>query len=473
MDKQTKIIATISDRRCDPEFLTELWKAGMNAVRINTAHQGPADTLKVIENVRKVSDTISVIIDTKGPEVRTRGIEDALVVSTGEKVFIGKAVDGMQGFQTSYESFVKDVPVGSSVLIDDGSVAISVDEVKGESIIGTVQNNGEIGKNKSINVPGVHLHLESLTQKDREYIDFAIEQDIDFIAHSFVRNKQDVAEIQKILDAADSKIKIISKIENQEGVNNIDEIIDVSGGIMVARGDLGIEIPAEEVPAIQKTIIKKCIHKNCPVITATQLLHTMIDNPRPTRAEVSDVANAVYDGTDVLMLSGETAYGKYPLESVKTLAKIASTIEFKTPRMRDKPITSERNRLRNYLVKSAMKATLELEIKALVSDTETGHSARTISSYRGDVPIFAMSPNKRVVRELSISYGIRPFYQEIQKSTDKLVVAMLQTLVDNNAIDEKDLVCVIAGTPGHSKGSNFIEINSAELVLSGRKDHQN
>ena len=319
--KRTKIVATISDKRCEIGFLRELYEAGMNVVRLNTAHQTLDEAMKVVRNVRAVSDQIALLIDTKGPEVRTCDIVVPVRVGKGEIIFMtgDRTLVAEKLIHVSYEHFVRDVQIGDKILVDDGDVELIVRDKKENCLELEASNPGEIKDKKSINVPGVNMHLESLSDKDRKFIQFAMDNKLDFIAHSFVRNKQDVMEIQQILDEQHSNIKIIAKIENQEGVNHIDEILDHVYGVMVARGDLAIEIDAEKIPLIQRYIVNKCIESKKPVIIATQMLHTMIDHPRPTRAEVSDIANAVFSGTDAIMLSGETAYGDYPLEAVKVM----------------------------------------------------------------------------------------------------------------------------------------------------------
>ncbi|WP_347915729.1 pyruvate kinase, partial [Bacteroides fragilis] len=317
MLKQTKIVASISDQRCEVEFIRDLFKAGMNVVRMNTAHASREGFEKLITNVREVSNRIAILMDTKGPEVRTTAIAggEPIPYQIGDKVkIVGNPAQETtrECIAVSYPGFVHDLQVDGDILIDDGDLELRVIEKTDEYLLCEVQNEATLGNRKSVNVPGVRINLPSLTEKDRNNILYAIEKDIDFIAHSFVRNKQDVLDIRQILDAYGSDIKIIAKIENQEGV---------------ARGDLGIEVPQERIPGIQRLLIKKCILAKKPVIVATQMLHTMINNPRPTRAEVTDIANAIYYRTDALMLSGETAYGKYPVEAVKTMAKIAAQAE--------------------------------------------------------------------------------------------------------------------------------------------------
>ena len=394
MLKKTKIVASISDLRCEEDFIRDLFNAGMNVVRMNTAHASREGFEKLIANVRKVSNRIAILMDTKGPEVRTTDLAggEPIAFTTGDRV----KVTGNPGKETnrecisvSYTNFVHDLNVGETILIDDGDLELSViakDEAANE-LTCEVKNEATLGNHKSVNVPGVRINLPSLTEKDRNNILYAIEKDIDFIAHSFVRNKQDVLDIRKILHEHNSRIKIIAKIENQEGVDNIDEIIEVADGIMVARGDLGIEVPQERIPGIQRVLIRKCVMARKPVIVATQMLHTMIKNPRPTRAEVTDIANAIYYRTDALMLSGETAYGKYPVEAVKTMAKIAAQAEIDKLSENDIPIPLEDNcDVTEFLAKQAVKATEKMNIGAIITDSFSGYTARNLAAFRGKNP---------------------------------------------------------------------------------------
>jgi pyruvate kinase len=328
--KKTKIVASISDLRCEVDFIQQLFDAGMNVVRMNTAHASREGFDRIINNVRTVSNRIAILIDTKGPEIRTTKINEPVNYKTGEKVMVAGAPEEMttrERICVSYESIAKDVKVGGTILIDDGELALQIETIEEGELVCTMLNDGKLSSRKSVNVPGAQIQLPSVTEKDYNNILYAIEKNIDFIAHSFVRNKQDVLAVQKILDEHNSDIKIIAKIENQEGVDNIDEILEVAYGVMIARGDLGIEVPQQKIPGIQRQLIRKCVLAKKPVIVATQMLHTMIENPRPTRAEVTDIANAIYYRTDALMLSGETAYGKYPVEAVKTMATIAQQAE--------------------------------------------------------------------------------------------------------------------------------------------------
>ena len=392
--KKTKIVATISDKRCDVDFLSNLYIAGINVVRLNTAHQTLEQAKKVLDNVRKVSEQIAVLVDTKGPEMRTTAMQndDGFDVNQGDVVVISGHAEKLSSedrLYINYPEFVHDVPVGATILIDDGEIALKVTDKTPDYLLCTVLNAGKIKGRKSINATGVHVKLPSLTVKDIEFINWAIDNEVDFVAHSFVRNKQDVHNVQKILDEKNSHIKIIAKIENQQGVDNIDDILGSVYGIMVARGDLGVEIEAEKIPVIQRMLIKKCRERKKPVIIATQMLHTMIEHPRATRAEISDVANAIYQRTDAIMLSGETAYGMYPLEAVETMSKIAIEIEQNLQPDTNIQLNHVTEPVTATLSISAVEATNKLPIKAIVIDTITGRTRRYIATYRPSVPVIA------------------------------------------------------------------------------------
>ena len=465
MLKKTKIVTTISDRNCDPELIKTLNEAGMDVVRLNTAHQTHKDTLKVVNNVREVSEKIALLLDTKGPEIRTTKAIESIPVSFGDKVTLKGDPEGITSREcvyVNYKGFVKDIPVGSRILIDDGDIElVAIEKVK-SSLICEVANSGEISGRKSVNIPSVHVKLPTLSQKDIDYIHFAVDHNLDFIAHSFVRNKKDAIAVQKILDERGSNIKIIAKIENQDGVDNIDEILDHVYGVMIARGDLAVEIPQERIPIIQKMIIEKCISRRKPVITATQMLHSMIQNPRPTRAEISDVANAVYDGTDAIMLSGETAYGKYPVEAVKTMAKIASEIESSKRQINETPLLIINNEISAFLARSAVKASLELNAKAIIADTNRGRTVRALAAYRGNKIIFAQCYHQSVMRELALSYGVYANFSKLNETTEAFLCDALKDLKRKYKVNKKDRLVVLAGNFGLSHGPSFIEISTAQ-----------
>lgn len=466
--KKTKIIATISDKMCDIPLLTRMFEAGMNVVRMNTAHQTPEQALKVIENVRAVSDRIALMIDTKGPEIRLTDINGDIPVKSGEILCLKGSPtipSSRECLYLTYADIAADVAVGDRMLIDDGDIELRVIDKKADALICEVKNDGTIKGRKSVNLPSVKIkRLPSLSEKDRRFVEFAADQDIDFIAHSFVRCKEDVMAIQEILDAKNSPVKIIAKIENQDGVDNIDEILDHCFGVMVARGDLAIEIPAERIPIIQKHLVQKCIQRRKPVIIATQMLQSMITQPRPTRAEVSDVANACLDRTDALMLSGETAFGRYPVESVKMMTKIAREVESSLSTFVDTSYEGE-NDVTGYLAKAAVKSALRLNTKALLADTISGKTIRSLAAYRGENRIYAFCYSKRTMRELALSFGVRAYYMQRDLSSHEFITTALSQLMDEHRITEDSLMTVLAGNFGSDNGASYVEISTAKNLL--------
>lgn len=477
MKKNTKIVASISDRRCSVDFIRELYEAGMNVVRMNTAHASKEGFDEIIKNVRTVSDQIAILIDTKGPEVRTiASNQDSIEFKTGDIVKIKGSTEGTttkECIYVSYTKFVEDLSVGKQILIDDGDMELIVKEKNNDELVCEVCNDAVLGNRKSVNVPGVRINLPSLTEKDKNNILYAIENNLDFIAHSFVRTAQDVMDIKEILDSHNSPIKIIAKIENQEGVDNIDSILKVADGVMVARGDLGIEIPQERIPGIQRMLIRKCIFARKPVIVATQMLHTMIDHPRPTRAEIADIANAVLSSTDALMLSGETAYGKYPVEAVKTMTKVAIEAEqYKTKDDELKiPLVENYTDVSSFLAKQAVKATQKLQVKGIITDSYSGNTARSIASHRGKCPVYALCFNKTTMRQLALSYGITPYYLEAKDNTREYLKEALQQLVANHALQPDDMVAYLNGSFSGNSGTTFLEINRISTVLEKFNDY--
>lgn len=466
--KQTKIVASISDLRCDPDFIRSLFLAGMNVVRMNTAHATEEGIRKIVANVRSVSPHIGIMIDTKGPEVRTTAVENPIQYKTGDvvKIFGRPEMETSHDIiNLSYTNITEDVNVGDDMLFDDGEIDMKVIENTGPMLVARVQNDGVLGSHKSVNVPGEHIDLPALTSKDKRNIELAIELDIDFIAHSFVRNADDVRAVQAILDGHHSDIKIISKIENQEGVDNIDEIIDASYGIMVARGDLGIEVPIERIPGIQRRIIRKCIQQKKPVIVATQMLHTMIHNPRPTRAEVTDIANAIFYRTDALMLSGETASGKYPLEAVKTMARIAEQAEKdKIPENDIDPMVGDIDQ-KLFLAHAAIEATKKIGVKGIITDSETGQTARDVAAFRGPTPILAICYKEKTQRWLNLSYGVIPVYQKGRISNQKMFIAAVRMLRQKGYLTPEDKIAYLSGSFGEGGGTTFVEINRVSRVF--------
>lgn len=467
--KQTKIVCSISDFRCDVEFLRKLFFEGMNVVRMNTAHATKEGMTQVIKNVRAVSPHIGILIDTKGPEVRSTTVKEPISYKTGDvvKIFGRPEMESTHDIvNVSYKDFCRDVHEGNHILFDDGALDMLVMENTGPMIVAQVQNDGVLGSRKSVNVPGVHIDLPAITERDRSNILFAIEQDIDFIAHSFVRSAADVKAVQDILDEHNSDIKIISKIENQEGVDNIDEIIEASYGIMVARGDLGIEIPLERIPGIQREIIRKCVHARKPVIVATQMLHSMITQPRPTRAEVTDIANAIYMRTDALMLSGETATGKYPIEAVKTMSTIAEQAERDRQRLSgfDIPLSPNCSQ-KEYLAYAAIDSTRRLGVAGIIADSMTGEVVRYLASFRGPKPILAICYRDKTQRLLNLSYGVIPVFQQDANSPEFTFLAALRMLKQKGYVTMDDKIAYLSGNLGLAAGTTFLEINPVRRVF--------
>ena len=470
LKKQTKIVATVSDKRCEVDFIRSLFEEGMNIVRLNSAHLNEEGLLKIINNVRAVSNRIGILIDTKGPEIRTTVAHEPVELKAGDVICVQgnpEGVSSREGLFVSYPNLANDMEEGGNILIDDGEVELVVDKKEGDCLRCIVQNDGVIGSRKSVNVPGVRINLPSLTEKDKKNIEFAVKQDLDFIAHSFVRNKQDVLDIQKILDRCGSPIKIIAKIENQEGVDNIDEILEAAYGVMIARGDLGIEVPQEKIPGIQRALIRKCVGAKKPVIVATQMLQSMIQNPRPTRAEVTDIANAIYYRTDALMLSGETAYGKYPVEAVRTMRKVAAEAEKTKIAANDIRVTFSDDDMDvvSFLAKQAVKSSARLGVKAIITDSYTGRTARYIAAFRGKAPVYAICYRERTTRELALSYGVWAVYQPDVKDSRQYFLQALQALLDTNLVEKESLVAYLSGSFGEGGGTSFLELNYVNKIL--------
>lgn len=461
-EKRTKTICTLSDDRCDVDFIRSLYSMGMNVVRINSAHATMDGAARIVRNVRAVSDRIALLIDTKGPEVRMTATESekGFEVSTGEilNIYGGRPrISGRQGIYTNCSTLVKDVPEGSRILIDDASIELTVLSKDNEKLICRVCNKGVIRGKKSINIPEVHIPLPSLTDNDRKFINWAIEADIDFIAHSFVRSSNDLKEIHKILKEAGSHMKIISKIENQQGIDNLNDILHESYGIMVARGDLGVEIPPERIPMIQKHIVEECRKCRKPVIIATQMLHSMIENPRPTRAEVTDVANAIFQGADAIMLSGETANGKYPLEAVSTMSRIAAEAEKSLGISLDLKFNEVLKPIAATLAYNMVEASTRLPVKAIIIDTWTGRTGRYLAEFRPKVPVYAMCYRKFTVRELALTFGIEGYHFDIQESKEEMVRNSIRILTEAGKLSKGDLVGFVGGSFNDALGASYME----------------
>jgi pyruvate kinase len=465
--KRTKIVATISDKHCEPDFIKELYEAGMDVIRINSAHLDIDGALRIIRNTRKVSDKIAILVDTKGPEIRTTICDNPIPLKKGAAInIIGdpSKKSSPETIYVTYEAFSSDIPLGSLILMDDGEIELRVLRKTGNALECTIENDGILTSRKSVNIPSVKIQLPSLTDKDRTFIEMAVKNNVDFIAHSFVRSKKDVLDVQAVLKSFNSGIKIIAKIENQEGVDNLDDILDNVYGIMVARGDLGIEIPYEQIPGIQKMIITKCIIRRKPVIVATQMLHSMITNPRPTRAEVSDIASAIYSQTDAIMLSGETANGKYPVEAVKTMTKVALEVEKNKEKFMNIPYLNVTGEISAYLAKVAVKTAFRIGARGIIADTTGGRTIRDMASYRGIDLILAQCYSESTMRELALSYGVYASYQERKTSVDEFIHIALKNLIVTHNLQGDDIVVVLAGNFTGGAGFSFIEVGSVQYL---------
>jgi pyruvate kinase len=465
--KRTKIVATLSDKKCDPSFIKELYDAGMDVIRINSAHSTVEGALGLLRNARAVSDKIAVLIDTKGPEIRTTVCDNPIFLKGGTILKMKGNPDCKTTDEcicVTYLSFAVEIPIGTVILIDDGELEIRVLSREDDALVCRIENDGTLGSRKTVNIPGIRINLPSVTPRDREFIKMAAEEGIDFIAHSFVRNRQDVRDVKALLEEAGSDIKIIAKIENQEGVDNIDEILEEVYGVMVARGDLAIEVPYEKIPAIQRMLINKCIKARKPVIVATQMLQSMITNPRPTRAEVSDIANAIYSQTDAIMLSGETASGKYPVESVKTMAKVALETEKNKEQYLERPADTVTGEVSAYLAKVAVKTSVRIGAKAIIADTAGGRSIRDMASFRGIKPIMAQCYQRNTVRELALSYGVYPEFTDRKETLMETVDHALSRLEDSKELRRDDIVVVLAGNFSGGAGFSLITVGSVDYL---------
>jgi pyruvate kinase len=468
--KKTKIVCTIGPASESEETLEQLIESGMNVARLNFSHGDHDEHLTRIKRIRKISEKlgqpVGIMLDTKGPEIRTHKMENETVnITKGDTVRVAmeEVLGTAEKFSVSYEDLINDVEVGMQILLDDGLIELQVTELDTENqeIVTTALNSGVLKNNKGVNVPGASLNLPGLTEKDRSDIKFGIENGINFIAASFIRSTSDVLEIKEILEEYDSlHIQIIPKIENQEGVDNLEDIIAVSDGLMVARGDLGVEIPVEEVPIVQKDMINKARLAGKPVITATQMLDSMQDNPRPTRAEASDVANAIFDGTDAIMLSGETAAGDYPVEAVRTMSNIAIRTEGSL-------VDQDAYSLRSFdqgdtteAIGQAVGHTAKnLNIGTIVAATESGHTARMISKFRPKADIFAITFSTETALALTLKWGVQPAVSEKPESTDDMFNLAANYVVEHEFASEGDLILITAGVPvGESGTTNLMKI---------------
>lgn len=477
--KKTKIVCTIGPASENPEILEKFIESGMNVARLNFSHGNHEEHRERIKNIRQAAEKtgceIGILLDTKGPEIRTHDMENgAIELEAGSELVISmrEVLGTKEKISVSYEGLIHDVQPGAKILLDDGLIELKVTHIDKEKqeIITSVLNHGVLKNKKGVNVPGVSIKLPGITEKDAKDILFGVEQNVDFIAASFVRRAADVLEIRQLLEASGvPEMNIIPKIENQEGVDNIDEILEVSDGLMVARGDLGVEIPAESVPMVQKRLIKKCNEAGKPVITATQMLDSMQRNPRPTRAEASDVANAIFDGSDAVMLSGETAAGSYPVEAVQTMNNIAVEAE---KALNHKEILSymsknHEHNMMDAICQSVAHTAINLGVNAIVAPTESGHTARMISKYRPQAPIVAVTSSVEVTRRLTLVWGVSPQLGEKVSSTDEMLELAVTESLNSGLVKHGDLIIITAGVPvGEAGTTNLMKVHVVGDVLA-------
>lgn len=472
--RKTKIICTMGPSTDDDKVLEQLIKRGMDVARCNFSHGTHKEHKRRIDRIKRIrtecDKPIAILLDTKGPEIRTGDFEDGTItVVTGQTfTFVqDKSILGNnEKVSITFPDLYKDIKVGTVILIDDGLIKMEVEKIDGTDIICRVKNDGKISNHKGVNVPDVHINMPYMSNQDKEDILFGIEQDVDYIAASFTRSAEDVKELRHFLDENGGEdINIIAKIENSEGIINVDAIIEAADAVMVARGDMGVELPEEEVPIIQKMIVKKVYEAGKQVIIATQMLESMINNPRPTRAETTDVANAIYDGTSAIMLSGETAAGKYPIDAVATMAKIAERTEMDI-NYRQRFYNNNKKR-RSDITEAVCHATCmtayELEAKSILTVTKSGRSAKMISKYRPDCMITAGSTEEKVVRQLNMSWGVSPVLIKEKEDVLDLFDYAVEVAKEKRLVDAGDIVVITSGVPiGKSGTTNMIKVHTVE-----------
>ncbi|WP_300637596.1 pyruvate kinase [uncultured Oscillibacter sp.] len=474
MLRKTKIICTLGPAVDSEELIVALIKGGMNGARFNFSHGSHPEHLERLNRLKAVRDRmgspVATILDTKGPEIRIKSFESKTVdLAAGEDFIL--TVDDVPGtaqrVSVTYPKLHEEVAPGQEILIDDGLVAMRVREIQGPDVVCQVENGGTLSANKSINIPGAHIQLPALTEKDVADIRFGVENDFDFIAASFVRRAADVEAVRQVLhDCGGDNVKIIAKIENQEGIDNLDEILNAADGVMVARGDLGVEIPAAKVPALQKQMIRMGLQAGKPVITATQMLDSMIRNPRPTRAEVSDVANAVYDGTSCVMLSGETAGGKYPVEALAAMLEIVTEAEASIDywkRFQKQLVVTTSSNINDAITHTCCLTARDLNATAILAASSSGRTARMICRFRPACPVAALTMHEKTRRQLSICWGVIPFLTGEVNSTDRIFSLSAEVAVKEGLVQPGDTVVITAGVPlGQSGSTNLIKAQVIE-----------
>lgn len=464
--KNTKIVSTIGPATDSKQKLAEIIDSGVNVVRQNFSHSNTEKHEEVYDRVREVSEKTAVMIDTKGPEIRVGEIEEETFLEEGHEVEIttGKVKGGKDKFSINYDDFLNHVEPGDEVRIDDGKIELQVEEVD-ETAKCTVVFGGELSSRKAVNVPGRDIGLQAPTEKDKDDIEFAAEKGYDFVSLSFVKQASDVEEVKDILGRHDSQMHVISKIEHSKAVENFDEILEVSDAIMVARGDLGVELPAAELPMIQKEIIKKCNKAGKPVITATQMLESMTENPTATRAEISDVANAVLDGTDAVMLSGETAMGDYPVKTVRFMSRVIEEAETSLHEITHHTVKKPPETTREIICKNVWQASRDSEADYIVAHTSSGSTARNISKYRPENPVVAFTDSELVERQLQLAWGVQPYYEEFPSDVEGMLAASARRMENLGLASGDDKLVLSAGIPTSVTGTtNMMQIRTVDSI---------
>jgi pyruvate kinase len=468
--RRAKIVATLGPSSNTEPVLREMLRAGVDVVRLNFSHGTHESKIAVIEKVRKVSreerKPLCILGDLQGPKIRTSTLKDhvPVLLKAGHRLTItAREVPGTASLVgTTFKTLAENVEQGSRILLSDGLIELRVHEVDGYDVVCEIINGGVLGENKGINLPGVLVRTPSLTEKDADDLEFALRNGVDAIAVSFVRTAEDVQLVRNRVVALGSETWIIAKLEKPQAIEHLDSILQVADGIMVARGDLGVEVPPETVPAIQKHMIRRATEYRKPVITATQMLESMIENPRPTRAEVSDVANAVYDGTDAVMLSGESAVGKYPVEAISMMARIVAEAE---RHIKEQGVLQPRPRhtqlsIQETICEATAHAADDLDLRGIALFTESGTTARQLSKYHPSTPIFALSPNERTLHRLNLLWGTTPIECRKLSGTEEMVVAAEDLLEKNGYVRAKEVIAIVAGTRTKSGSTNFLRLHA-------------
>ncbi|MEO0293991.1 MAG: pyruvate kinase [candidate division WOR-3 bacterium] len=469
--RKTKIIATIGPASEDKEIIKEMVKSGLNIARLNFSHKTQEEAEITFRNLRKVAPSIGIMMDTQGPEVRLGKVKENTELQSGKIVEIVKEeiLGDENRLSVDYPSLLNQLEKGDTILIADGKIELKVEEVK-ESVKCRVIYGGRISSKKSVNVPGKDIGLSAPTPKDLENIEFGAEIGFDFVAVSFVKSADDIRKIKKILENKNSIMQVIAKIEHIKAIENFDEILKVSDAIMIARGDLGVEVPPSDVPLLQKTIIRKCLEEEKPVIVATQMLASMTESPRATRAEVSDVANAVEDGADAVMLSEETAIGKYPIKAVQFMAETVEKMENYLRGRIPEALKSKKCEIADIIAKSVWQASKDLKAKYIIAHTSSGYTARKIAKFRPDTDILAFTDKEEIMRQLNLIWGVTPFLGEFHNHVDEMICSSADFLYKKKLVDKDDIVILTAGEPVAIPGTtNMLEIRSIGSLLEQRK----